>query len=179
MFQRWAMQPRRFFFGAVSAEYLTPLSSLFLHIGWLHIGYNLLFLALFGPSIEQAIGSLRFGLLFLLCGTAANLLQAISEPTSPVAIAGANFAISSLIGASIRPLQTNKPKISIPIQTNLFPHIQLPAILLILLWFVLQLLIGIAQIGTVQIQTGGDVLFGQISGFLLGFSLISVFNKPT
>ncbi len=134
---------------------------------------------MFGAAIEKQIGHLRFTIFFLFCGLLANLIQAISEPGSPVAIAGASTAVASQMGAYIRLQQTNKAQISIQFHTNFFSHIQLPAILVLIIWFLFQLFIGVGQIGTVQIQVGGVALFGQISGFLVGFSLIKVFNKPT
>ena len=176
-FQQWAIRPRQLVFGEVSAEIHTLLTSLFVHGGWTHLFGNMLYLWIFGDQLEARLGHVRFLLFYLLCGLLASSAQVIVEPTSPVAIAGASGAIAGLLGGFAKLLLTSTKTTSIQIPTFFFPTIQLPAILVLIVWFLIQFFNGVAQVGTTQLQTGGVAFFAHIGGFVAGFLLIRIFRN--
>jgi membrane associated rhomboid family serine protease len=78
---------------------LTPITSLFLHGGWMHLGANMLFMWIFGDNVEDAMGHLRFLVFYLLCGALSGLIYALSVPLSESPLIGASGAVSGVIGA--------------------------------------------------------------------------------
>jgi rhomboid family protein len=156
---------------------LTILSSMFLHGGWLHIGFNLLFLFVFGPAIEYACGHVRFLAYYLVCGIAGGIAQIAVGPGSHVPALGASGAIAGVLGgylvsfpfASIR---TIVPIVIIPL------FVRLPAILVIGVWAATQFLNGFATISDRAAEsTGGTAYFAHIGGFCAGVLLIGLMSK--
>jgi membrane associated rhomboid family serine protease len=155
---------------------LKSLVSMFLHGGWLHIGGNMLFLWVFGDNVEDNFGSLAYLGFYLLCGFGAVLAQALLTPTSPVPAIGASGAISGVLaaylllypGASIRAL------LFIFI---FFTVVRVPAWLMIILWFALQLLNGLASLTAAATMTGGVAYGAHIGGFVAGLVLTIFFRR--
>jgi membrane associated rhomboid family serine protease len=155
---------------------LKSLVSMFLHGGWLHIGGNMLFLWVFGDNVEDNFGSLAYLGFYLLCGFGAVLAQALLTPTSPVPAIGASGAISGVLaaylllypGASIRAL------LFIFI---FFTIVRVPAWLMIILWFALQLLNGLASLTAAATMTGGVAYGAHIGGFVAGLVLTIFFRR--
>ena len=156
---------------------LQSLVSMFLHGGWLHIGGNMLFLWVFGDNVEDNFGSLPYLLFYLLCGFGAVLAQAFLTPTSPVPAIGASGAISGVLaaylllypGASIRAL------LFIFI---FFTIVRVPAWLMIILWFAVQLLNGIASVTDAAQMSGGVAYGAHVGGFVAGLALTLLFRRP-
>ncbi|HEV2641792.1 MAG TPA: rhomboid family intramembrane serine protease [Candidatus Elarobacter sp.] len=156
---------------------LTILTSMFLHGGWLHIGFNMLFLFVFGPAIEYVCGQVRFLAYYLLCGIAGGIAQIVIGPGSHVPALGASGAIAGVLGgylvtfpfASIR---TIVPIVIIPL------FVRLPAILVIGVWAATQFLNGFATISDRAAEsTGGTAYFAHIGGFCAGVLLIGLMSK--
>jgi membrane associated rhomboid family serine protease len=156
---------------------LTLLTSMFLHGGWLHIGFNLLFLFVFGPAVEDTCGHVRFLAYYLLCGIAGGVAQIAAGPSSHVPALGASGAIAGVLGgylvtfpfASIR---TIVPIVIIPL------FVRLPAILVIGLWAATQFFNGFATISDRAAEsTGGTAYFAHIGGFSAGVLLIGLMSK--
>ena len=82
-----------------SSSWLTLLSSMFMHGGWLHIIGNMWFLWIFGNNVEDAMGHVRFVVFYLLCGLAAALAQIATNPIGTVPMVGASGAIGGVMGA--------------------------------------------------------------------------------
>src|SRR5437588_5437084 len=79
--------------------YLTIITSMFLHAGWLHIGGNMLFLFIFGDNVEDRMGHFRFLLFYLFCGIVAGLTQVAVAPDSTIPSLGASGAIAGVLAA--------------------------------------------------------------------------------
>lgn len=91
--------PARFLAAPLSpAQLVTLVTSAFLHAGWVHLGGNLLYLAVFGPTVEIRLGRLRYTLLYLVSGAAGALLHTLTHPTSTVPLVGASGAIAGILG---------------------------------------------------------------------------------
>ncbi len=158
--------------------YATLLTSMFLHGGVLHIAFNMLFLFVFGPDVEYLCGSLKFLAFYLLCGVIAGLTQILMNPGSHVPGIGASGAIAGVLGAYIVTYPTNRINTVVPI--GCFPlFLQLPAVLVIGIWAVVQFVNGFGSLSSklAQDQGGGTAYFAHIGGFLAGVFLIYVFRE--
>jgi membrane associated rhomboid family serine protease len=147
---------------------LTVLTSMFLHGGVLHLAGNMLFLWIFGDNVEDELGHGRFLLFYLLCGAAAALTQAIVAPTSAVPTVGASGAIAGVLGAYF----VRHPLASITVLAFIV-LIELPALIVIGLWFVLQFLNGVFDQGG-EGPGGGVAWWAHVGGFVAGAILINV-----
>jgi membrane associated rhomboid family serine protease len=150
------------------------LTSMFLHGGWWHLIGNMLFLFVFGDNIEDAMGHISYLLFYLLTGIAAALAQVFLDPTSTIPMVGASGAISGVLGAYI----------------VLFPHgnvralvffgyfgqvVLVPAWVMLGLWFVLQLVSGVASLGVAS-DVGGVAFWAHVGGFVAGAVLVWLFR---
>jgi membrane associated rhomboid family serine protease len=160
-------------FGTVFSK---TLLSMFLHGGWIHIGSNLLFLWIFGDNVEDNFGSGRFLLFYLICGFGAALGQAFLTPNSPVPAIGASGAISGVLAAYLvlYPGASIKALLFIFI---FFRVIQVPAWLVITLWFGMQLLNGFASLSADSTMMGGVAYGAHIGGFIVGLLLAFVLRR--
>ena len=101
MIRSLGFTPREFFNGGDSGEWLTILTSMFLHGGLMHLGGNMLYLWIFGNNVEDAMGHARYLIFYLVCGAAAAFAQAIAEPDTTIPMVGASGAISGVLGAYV------------------------------------------------------------------------------
>jgi len=153
-------------------HWLTPLSSMFLHGGWLHLIGNMWFLWVFGNNVEDSMGRARYLAFYLLCGLAAAATQTFMSPNSIVPMVGASGAISGVMGAYV----ILYPRVRVHMLVFLFvfvTRIVVPAYLMLGYWFLLQLLGGSAAQGE-----GGVAFWAHVGGFIAGAALISVFKDP-
>ena len=156
--------------------WLTLLISTFMHGGWVHLGGNMLYLFIFGDNIERAFGSLRYLVFYLVCGILASLAHVASDPTSVIPSLGASGAISGVL-ASYLVLFPQNP-IRVLIYFGIFVQIaRVPALVMIGLWFLLQLVNGIGSIAVTG-QTTGVAYWAHIGGFIAGL-LITFALRPT
>ncbi len=157
-------------------DLLTILTSMFLHGGLMHIGSNMLYLWIFGDNVEDRLGHGRYLLFYLLCGFAATLAHAVFSPASRVPAIGASGAIAGVLGAYLILWPHARVMTLIPIFFFITVR-ELPAIILLGLWFVLQLFSGVGSLGVVDAQdTGGVAWFAHIGGFVAGMLLIGLFG---
>jgi membrane associated rhomboid family serine protease len=163
-------------FCASADEFPSPLvtvfTSIFLHGGVLHFGANMLYLWIFGDNVEDSMGHGRFVVFYLLCGVAAVLAQALPDPASEVPMIGASGAISGVLGAYL--LLYPHARVLVAIPFGFYLHtMRIPAGLVLLLWFGLQLLSNaMAQPGQ-----GGVAFRAHIGGFVAGMILIPIFKQ--
>lgn len=150
--------------GGQMDAYLSLFSAMFLHGGWLHLGGNMLFLWVFGDNVEDRFGSVRYLLFYLATGLAGFLVQMAINPVSTAPMIGASGAIAGVLGAYLFMFPKSKIITLIPI-IFFFTFLEVPAVIFLVLWFGLQLLNGVAGIGT-----QGDLVawWAHIGGFLTG-----------
>jgi rhomboid family protein len=161
--------------GAQPATLLTVLFAMFMHGGLLHLGGNMLFLWIFGNNVEDSMGPFRFAIFYLLGGLAATFGQVVVDPNSTTPTLGASGAIAAVLGgyALLYPRARVVTLIFIIIFVTV---IELPALLVLGAWFLLQLVDAAAQ----PLGGGGGVAyFAHIGGFIFGLLLIRLFaNNP-
>lgn len=154
--------------------YFTPLSSMFLHGGWMHLLGNMLYLWIFGNNIEDSMGHLRFIVFYLVVGLAAAGTHLTLNPTSTIPTIGASGAVSGILGAYL--VLCPQARIQTLIILGWFFRIvYLPAWVLLIFWIGLQFLNQALEPG--DAMTGGVAYAAHIGGFIAGFALILLFRK--
>jgi membrane associated rhomboid family serine protease len=146
---------------------------MFLHGSLLHLGGNMLFLWIFGNNIEDSMGRLTFVLFYILGGLAAIGLQVVADPNSMAPTVGASGAIAGVLGAYAR-LYPRARVVTLVFIVIIFTVVTLPALLVLGLWFLLQLLPAFTAPGDVA-GGGGVAYFAHIGGFLFGVLAIKLF----
>ncbi len=161
-----------------SINVLTPVLSMFLHGGWMHIIGNALFLWVFGNNVEDVVGRRRFLAFYLICGLAAAAAHILVDPRSPVPTVGASGAVSGVMGAYL----VLFPKVRVRMLfwfIIILKVIPLPAWLVLLYWFGLQLLSGIPELLSPNPEiAGGVAVWAHVGGFLAGVLLVRAFVNP-
>jgi membrane associated rhomboid family serine protease len=152
--------------------WLTIFTSMFMHGSLLHLGGNMLFLWIFGNNIEDSMGRLTFVLFYLLGGVAALGLHVAFDPDSTIPTVGASGAIAAVLGAYAR-LYPRARVITVVFIIIIFTIVELPALLVLGLWFLLQLLPAFSE--PVTGAGGGVAYFAHIGGFLFGLVAIRLF----
>lgn len=154
--------------------WLTLVTSMFLHGGLLHLLGNMLFLWIFGGNVEDSMSRPRFILFYLLGGLAAIGLQVLVEPGSTVPTIGASGAIAAVLGGYIL-LYPRARVVTVVFLILLFTLIELPAWLLLGLWFAEQAVVGATSLGDVAGEGGGVAYFAHVGGFVFGLLAIKLF----
>lgn len=167
--KQWAFVPSRFL-ADPSGNFLTLFTSMFMHAGWVHLGGNMLYLWIFGDNVEDRFGHIKYIIFYLLCGLAATFAQLAFSIGSEVPNLGASGAIAGVLGAYILLFPQAKIKVLEREQV-----IQVPALIVIGFWIVLQFFSGIGSIANTA-GTGGVAYMAHIGGFVAGFVLTFVFR---
>jgi membrane associated rhomboid family serine protease len=155
----------------------TPITSMFLHGGWMHLLGNGLFLWIFGNNVEDSMGRGRFVLFYLICGLAAAAIQVAVAPASPVPMVGASGAISGVLGAYL--LLYPKARVNVLFIIIIFVWVvSIPAYLVLLWWIGIQVLSGLPQLGRMAESSGGVAFWAHIGGFAAGLVLVKLFVNP-
>lgn len=168
-------------YGVVPARFswLTVLTSMFLHGGWLHFLGNMLYLWIFGDNVEDRLGHRRFVLFYLFCGTAAALAHVFMNPNSVIPTIGASGAIAGVMGAYFILYPHSRVLALIPLFI-FWEIIEVPAILFLGIWFLMQFFSGVGSIATdAGVQTGGVAFWAHVAGFLAGVASVFALRKPT
>lgn len=152
------------------------LTYMFLHGGWLHYLLNMWVLWIFADNVEEALGSLRFVGFYLVCGLAAACVHVLFNWSAPLPVIGASGAIAGVMGGYFRLFPKARVVTLIPI--IIFPWIvELPAVVFLGVWFLVQLLTGLA--GSVgQDQAATVAVWAHVGGFAAGLALVRVFLPP-
>jgi membrane associated rhomboid family serine protease len=145
---------------------LTIFTSMFLHGGILHVAGNMLYLWIFGNNVEDAMGHRRFILFYFLSGIAAALSQFLYDPESAIPMIGASGAVSAILGAYLVLFPYAKVKTMLII-IIFIKVIELPAILLLSIWFFMQIMYS---------HAGGVAWYAHIGGFIFGLVTIKMFS---
>jgi membrane associated rhomboid family serine protease len=173
-------------FGVVPSFYLDPaywqstgllagvlplFTSMFLHGGWLHFFGNMLYLWVFGDNVEDRVGHLRFLTFYFICGLAAAFLHIFTNPASEVPTIGASGAIAGVLGAYLVLFPGARVLTLVPI-LFFFQLVELPAVIFLGFWFVMQFFSGAMSLAAGDQQMGGTAWWAHIGGFAAGIGLI-------
>jgi membrane associated rhomboid family serine protease len=157
----------------LSGESVTLLSSQFLHGGWLHLLGNLLYLWIFGNNVEDRMGRPGFLIFYLTGGVVAALTQVAIDPQSPIPTIGASGAIAATLGAYLV-FYPGARVTSLVFLGFFYQLVKIPAAIVLVLWFGLQLIDGIGSLGATQ--DGGVAFFAHIGGFVFGAVVAWILN---
>jgi membrane associated rhomboid family serine protease len=147
-------------------------SSMFLHGGWMHVIGNMWFLWIYGDNVEDVLGRWKYLLFYLLCGVAAAMTHVLFNAASRIPTVGASGAVAGVMGAYLIKFPHSR------IQTLVFmlfiTVIEVPASLILLYWFIVQLFSGVGTIGYSQVSEGGVAWFAHVGGFVAGMALVKL-----
>ncbi len=169
-------------FGLVPAAFswTTVFTSMFLHGGFMHLASNMLYLWIFGDNVEDRVGHFRFLLFYLLCGVVAALAQTAVAPASRIPMVGASGAIAGVLGAYLVLYPHSRVLTLLPIFI-FWQIIEVPAVFLLGMWFLMQFLSGVGSIAVTTAsggEAGGVAFWAHVAGFVAGVVGIYVFRRP-
>jgi membrane associated rhomboid family serine protease len=167
----YGLVPARFM-ADPTGEAFTILTSQFMHGGLVHLGGNLLFLYIFGDNVEDAIGHFRYALFYMASGFGAALAQVATDTSSTIPMVGASGAIAGVLGAYLVLYPRAPVTVLVPPPLGFFVgfFIVLPAWVVMVAWFFVNLTSGIGTLGAAA--SGGVAFFAHIGGFLTGLLAI-------
>lgn len=159
---------------AAVPDWLTLLTCVFLHGGWMHFLGNMWFLWIFGDNVEDRFGHLGYAAFYLGSGVLASLSHLITASGSAVPTIGASGAIAGVMGAYMLLYPRARILTIVPIFV-IIQFMSIPAPIFLGLWFLLQLWQGTASIGAVA--SGGVAWWAHIGGFAVGFAVAWFLRK--
>ena len=155
---------------------LSLLTSMFLHGGWVHVISNMLFLGVFGDNVEAVLGKLRYLIFYLGGGLAASAAQILLNPASQQPIVGASGAVAAALGAYV--VMFPRSQVRVLVFFGYFATTtRVAALLFIGIWFVTQLLSGVASLGVNTAQTGGVAYWAHVGGLVAGAVVGFIFRS--
>jgi membrane associated rhomboid family serine protease len=160
---RWGLVPERLLSHAGPAEWLTLVTSMFLHGGLLHLAFNAMMLYFLGRLVEPTLGSRRLGLLYFATGAAAGLAQVALDPASAIPMVGASGAISGLLGAAL--VLAPRTRVSVMTPFTLFIPITMRLATFGWIWVALQ----VVALAFVDPFGGGVAYMAHLGGFVAGY----------
>ena len=168
-------------YGVVPArlDIVSVFTSMFLHGGWGHFLGNMLFLWIFGDNVEDRLGHARYVVFYLLCGVAAVAAHVYMNPSSTIPTIGASGAIAGVMGGYFVLYPHSRVLALVPLFI-VFEVIEVPAILFLGLWFLMQFFYGVGSMGArAGVEAGGVAFWAHIAGFLAGMAGVFVLRKPS
>ena len=182
----WGFQPKEFF-DVLRDEpevadpnraqiLLSILVSTFIHAGWLHFLGNMLFLWVFGDNVEDRMGHAAYLVFYLVAGIVAALIQAVADVDSIIPTVGASGAVAGVLGAYLLLFPRATIYVVIPFFILIFIPLPIPAVVMIGIWFLQNLLSGVATLGDAATADESVAWFAHIGGFLFG-TLIALFYR--
>ena len=163
--------------GAPYPLWITLFTSMFLHGGWAHILGNMVYLYVFGNHVERSVGHVPYVAFYLLCGLGANALEIATAVDSSVPGLGASGAIAGVLGGYLVLYPTSRIGTLVGVGFLYFPA-RIYAWAFIVFWFLLQLVNGVASLGTDVASGDGVAYWAHVGGFLTGVVLIRLFAQP-
>lgn len=154
------------------ANWLTLLTSMFMHGSWMHIVGNMWFLWIFGGNVEDSMGHVRFALFYVLCGLAAGAAQILANTASPIPMVGASGAIGGVMGAYI--VLYPRVHVHLLVFFGVITTIAVPAVWMLGYWILVQFVSGVTTIGA---QGGGVAFWAHVGGFVAGVLLVKPFES--
>jgi membrane associated rhomboid family serine protease len=150
----------------------TLITSMFLHGGWMHLIGNMWFLWIFGDNVEDVLGHWKYLAFYLLCGVIAALTQYAISPDSRIPTLGASGAIAGVMGAYLVKFPHSRILTLVPFFFIFTTEI--PAVVILVYWFVLQFVSGVGSIGYSNVSQGGVAFFAHVGGFIAGMILVNL-----
>jgi membrane associated rhomboid family serine protease len=179
LFNAYALIPAKISYGLESgrlplAELVTPFfSSMFLHGSWLHLIGNMWYLWIFGDNVEDALGPIGFLVFYLATGLAAGVTHFVLQPESSIPTVGASGAISGVLAGYAVLFPRARVVTLVPL--GFFIQLmELPAVVLLVIWVVIQALSGLVSSGVGQ--AGGVAWGAHVGGFVAGLVLVKLFR---
>ncbi len=158
------------------AVFIPLFSAVFLHAGWLHLGGNMLYLWVFGDNVEDRMGHGAYLFFYLTAALASNIAHILSNPLSRMPTVGASGAVAGVLGAYL--IMFPRARVLALVPLGFLFVTEVPAVIFLFLWFVLQLANGIAALG-VPASVGGQVAYwAHIGGFVSGMFLATILAPP-
>jgi membrane associated rhomboid family serine protease len=158
-----------------AAWWVTLISSMFMHGGILHLAGNMLFLWIFGNNIEDSMGRPRFLLFYVLAGLVAVYAQALVDPASTVPTLGASGAVAGVLGGYAL-LHPGARVLTLIFLVFFVTLIEVPAVIVLGIWFLLQFLPAIGQTAITDLAGGDNVAYlAHVGGFVFGLATIKLF----
>ena len=151
-------------------------TSQFLHSGWMHILWNMVYLWIFGDNVEDHLGHAGYLVFYLGAGAVAALLQTLFNPFSGVPMLGASGAIAAVMGAYFV-LYPQSRVLTAIFLVIFFDLVEIPAIFFLGIWFLLQLVNGIGSLGIPNAAGGGTAFWAHIGGFGVGAAVGAVLRS--
>jgi membrane associated rhomboid family serine protease len=165
--EAWSVVPSRFLSDPIG-DSITLFTAMFMHGGWLHLFGNMLYLWIFGDNVEDRFGHGLYLVFYLVCGLAATFAQILFDPGSSIPNLGASGAIAGVLGDYLVLFPQKQIRVLVGRQMT-----QMPALIVIGFWIVLQFINGIGSIATTA-ETGGVAYMAHIGGFVAGLVLAFV-----
>ena len=160
----------------LSAVLIPFITSMFLHGGWLHLIGNMWYLWIFGDNIEDRLGHFTFLLFYVLCGVGAGIVHTVLNYDTVLPSVGASGAIAGVLGAYMLSYPFAKVLTLVPI--FIFVQvIEIPAIIVLGFWFVMQFFYGTAAMATTSASEGGVAWWAHVGGFVIGILLVGLFPR--
>jgi membrane associated rhomboid family serine protease len=156
-------------YAVIPAWFWAPslITSQFLHAGWMHIIWNMVYLWIFGDNVEDRLGHVLYLVFYLSTGVAAALLQVLFNPDSSVPMVGASGAIAGVMGAYFVLYPQSRVLTAIFI-VFFFDLVEIPAVFFLGFWFLMQLLSGVGSLGARTAAGGGTAFWAHVGGFAAG-----------
>jgi membrane associated rhomboid family serine protease len=145
-------------------------TSQFLHSGWMHILWNMVYLWIFGDNVEDHLGHAGYLAFYLGAGAAAGVLQLLFNPFSAVPMLGASGAIAAVMGAYFVLYPQSRVLTAIFV-VIFFDLVEIPALFFLGIWFLLQLVSGVGSLGVSNAAGGGTAFWAHIGGFVVGAAI--------
>jgi membrane associated rhomboid family serine protease len=156
--------------------FLTIITSMFMHGGWLHIVFNMLFLWIFGNNVEDSMGRVRYAVFYLLAGIVAGLTQVAVSPDSQTPLVGASGAIAGVLGGYA--LLYPRARVLTAVFVFFIFFVEIPALVMLGIWIFLQFLPAVGQLASPNVGSqGGVAYFAHVGGFLFGLAAIKLFAQ--
>jgi membrane associated rhomboid family serine protease len=158
--------------------WVTLLTSMFMHGGLLHIGFNMLFLWIFGNNVEDSMGRGRFLLFYLLAGIVSAYAQALLNTSATEPAIGASGAIAGVLGGYLLLFPTARV-LTLIIIIFFVTLVEIPAVIMLGIWFVLQFIPAIGQVATPEVtgSGGGVAYWAHVGGFVFGLAAVRLFAR--
>src|SRR5438093_4426311 len=151
-------------------------TSMFLHGGWLHLIGNMWYLWIFGDNVEDRLGHFSYLIFYLLCGLGAGIVHTILNAGTEIPSVGASGAIAGVLGAYVVSYPFARVLTLVPIFVFL-QVIEIPALLVLGFWFVMQFLSGTTSLALAGGNAGGVAWWAHVGGFVIGMILVGLFPR--